>query len=123
MEEWGHDEYTLSTYYFLMSYEYFVNNEVYMGHQITSDVQGYLQPFIPNILKWRYPKNKEVEVYYNPQNVNEVVLEPGARPQLYFYLLCSAILSVIILTYAIRLFLAAMCKSGYDKRRCWGLAN
>ena len=62
LEEWSHDEYTLSTYFFLMSYEYVVNNEVYIGHQITSYLQGYLQPFIPSILKWRYPKNKEVEV-------------------------------------------------------------
>ena len=54
-------------------YQYSVNGISYSSLAVNS----IDSPFYPEIIARRYPKGKNVNVYYNPKKPSEAVLEPG----------------------------------------------
>lgn len=70
-------------------YMYFVDQEEHQGHRITyqggigAEDQEYSSRQLPQAqsIIAKYPLGKEVNVYYNPDNNNDAVLEPGLNSQ------------------------------------------
>ncbi len=82
---------------FSITYEYFVDeakfesSRVHFGYQTSSDV-SYAQGFVN-----KYPVGKEVEVYYNPNDPSEAVLEPEIKWfGLLYYIGGYILLSVVL---------------------------
>lgn len=65
-------------------YEFEVNGETYTGNRVGyGDYVSSDSMHVINILK-KYPKGKDVTVYYNPDNPKNNLLEPGIKLQTWF---------------------------------------
>lgn len=59
-------------------YEYYIENIKYVGNSVTVGGLTYTSnPNYAQLLINKYQKNTKVEVFYNPKNPEQAVLEPG----------------------------------------------
>lgn len=68
-------------YAFRVSYKYKINDNNYEGHSLSRKPQGRSKE-ASLIKKKQYPINKEVVVYYNPNNPKQAVLETGSETRI-----------------------------------------
>jgi len=71
-------------YYADIVYEFDVAGKRYHGDKITFGGECVDMSCVYNIVRNEYPKNKRVKVYYDPDNPEISILEPGVRAITYF---------------------------------------
>lgn len=76
-----------------VEYDYTVNNENYIGNKISIGPVGSL-PWIEEEKIRKYPEGSRVQVYYNPQDHSEAILEPGVKSGTVWWLVVTIILVV-----------------------------
>ena len=69
------------TYYAKVVYEFNVNNTTYSGDRIAYGDGGTSDPSHAQEIVIRYPQDKNVTVYYMPNNPKECLLEVGVKGQ------------------------------------------
>ena len=71
------------TYYAEVVYEFNVNNTTFRGMRIAighiDNINGYINPSRPQEIVNRYPQDKNVIVYYMPNNPKKCLLELGVH--------------------------------------------
>ena len=60
----------------IIEYSYKLNNQEYRGSEISLEEREVKKKKALNLFD-KYPVNKEVSVFYNPDNINESLLEVG----------------------------------------------
>lgn len=71
------------TFKAVVSYKYIIERKEYVGDKIFFGDNIYVNSIKrPSQTLIKYPSEKKVAVYYNPLNVEETVLEPGANSTL-----------------------------------------
>jgi hypothetical protein len=73
-----------STYHAEILYEFEVDGKTYNGERIAYGDYGSSNPSHARQLVNRYPKGKEITVYYMPGNPEECLLEKGVKAQSWF---------------------------------------
>lgn len=68
---------TSSRWNFTADYEYSVEGKVFQGHTVA--LYTIIHKEEAQALAERYPSNKDITVYYNPEAPEESVLIPGSR--------------------------------------------
>jgi ribosomal protein L7/L12 len=87
-----------------VGYQYTVGGRPYEWHAEDDPGQDYYKSFLWNIfgIPDKYAKGREVEVYYNPADPKESVLEPGVNPANILHLLFGLLLAGVPLVLALR---------------------
>lgn len=70
-----------STYHAYIRYKFNVKNVVFNGTKISYGDYGSSDSSHATKIVSKYPKNKNITVYYNDNNPEECVLEPGLKGQ------------------------------------------
>jgi hypothetical protein len=70
-----------------IQYRYEVANQSHVGSRVNYTGESYDLKADAELVARRYPVNSKVDVYYNPGNVTESVLEPGTSASNYWFLL------------------------------------
>jgi len=80
-----------------LEYLYMVGDRILEGHRLNSGWRCFAsEDYIKEVLK-KYPAGKKVEVYYNPQNPEISMLEPGLNWSV--FLMCGFGLVTLSITY------------------------
>lgn len=83
------------TYTAKIAYEYTVNDTKYIGSTVAFGDYGSSDPAHAGNIVSRYPVGKSVKVYYNPDDSQTSVLEPGARWSSFMGLIIGIIFSLV----------------------------
>ncbi len=75
---------TKTTYQSDVLYDYVVNGTTYSANKVSFGEVGRGTPAPAREIVNRYPKGKNVTVYYNPDKPETAVLEPGMSAAVYF---------------------------------------
>lgn len=96
------------SYHARIFYEYRVEGTTFNGDRVSYGDSGSSDPSPARRIVNRYPKGKDVTVYYMPEDPEVCVLEPGVKTQAYFVpgfgliFLVAGILMAIYLPRSIR---------------------
>lgn len=83
------------TYSAKIAYEYTVNDTKYIGSTVTFGDYGSSDPAHAGNIVNRYPVGKAVNVYYNPDDLQTSVLEPGMGWSSFMGLIIGVIFSLV----------------------------
>lgn len=76
-------------------YTYEVNGRQYSGDRVTMGVKiSASLPGIARRMAAKYPVGNEVDVYYNPQNISESVLQPHSRWHYLIWIIAACVLAL-----------------------------
>jgi len=73
-----------TTYHAEILYDYVANGTTYSANKVSFGQVGGSSPAPARKIVNRYPKGKNVTVYYNPEKPETAVLEPGMSAAVYF---------------------------------------
>lgn len=92
-----------TTYHAEILYEFTVNGTVLNGDRVAYGDYGSSSPAHARQVVNRYPRGKQVAVYYMPENPEECLLEPGLQTQAVFLPVFGAVFFGAGLLMAIKL--------------------
>jgi len=78
-----------------MTYNYNVEGQIYTNHQIKLDYVHGARTYVPKLFAMmkaeRYEEGNKINVFYNPHNPNESIIEQGLRYFTFFMMLLAGI--------------------------------
>lgn len=83
------------TYEVDVFYNYSVNNIEYSSNKVSFGGEAYNNPRFAQRIVNRYPQGKDITVYYNRDNPEESVLEPGTTSACYFIIVFGFIFAAV----------------------------
>jgi hypothetical protein len=99
-----HHDHNSSTYKAQVLYDYKIEGSVFSSNTVSFGQYSSGNPRQARRIVNRYPKEKLVKVYYNPNNPEVSCLEPGASWSSYILLLFGALFASIGLAFSVALF-------------------